>query len=277
MPNLIKLDRSLIETAIRGSKQPDDARRLWLSIEQHLQSLQVATVPPQPSPNASESGSSSKGTTSQPPSPVLVQQVTFSGIQRLSENPVNPAIGQVWYDTTTNQIKLWDGSAIQVVAELSNTLDQFGAPLSDLSIGGKKLIDLADPSVSSDAATKNYVDGKTGFVAGVTIDGAGKPPSTGSKGYLQIPFNATITGWTILADRSGSAQITVKKCSYVSFPATVSIVAGAPPSISSAQGNTSTNLAGWVTTIAAGDILEFNLDSVSTCNRITLELQLVRS
>lgn len=114
-------------------------------------------------------------------------------------------------------------------------------------------------------------------VAGITIDGGGSTPSTGSKGYLQVPFACTITGWTLLADASGSAQITVKKCSDAGFPTTSSIVASAPPLISSAQKGESSMLTGWTTAITAGDILEFNLDSVTTCERLTLELKLTRT
>ncbi len=113
-------------------------------------------------------------------------------------------------------------------------------------------------------------------VAGVTIDGGASPPLTGSKGYVQIPFACTITGWTLLADVSGSAQITVKKCSDAGFPTTASIVASAPPLISGAQKGESSTLTGWTIAITALDILEFNLDSVTTCKRLTLELKLTR-
>ncbi len=47
---------------------------------------------------------------------------------------------------------------------------------------------------------------------GVVIDGAGASPTTGSKGYIVAPYDCVITSWTILADVTGSAQITVKKC-----------------------------------------------------------------
>lgn len=123
---------------------------------------------------------------------------------------------------------------------------------------------------------EEYLAGVSGNVAaalGIVIDGGGAVPSTGSKGFLQVPYACTITGWTILANAAGSASITVKKCAYSAFPATTSIVASAPPSLISAQNNMSTALTGWTTAIAAGDVLEFNLDSVATIQRLTLELQ----
>jgi len=112
---------------------------------------------------------------------------------------------------------------------------------------------------------------------GITIDGGTSTPTTGSKGYLRVPFACTITYWQLLADQSGSAQITVKKGTYAAFPTTASIVASAPPNLSSAQKNQSSTLTGWTTAITAGDILEFNLDSVTTCQRLTLQLQVTRS
>lgn len=113
-------------------------------------------------------------------------------------------------------------------------------------------------------------------VLGVVIDGGGSVPATGSKGVLQVPYDCTITGWTMLADQSGSAQITVSAGSFSAFPAVASIVAAAPPNLSAAQKATSTTLTGWTASISAGDVLSFNLDSVASCQRIILELQVTK-
>jgi hypothetical protein len=113
--------------------------------------------------------------------------------------------------------------------------------------------------------------------AGITIDGGGSTPATGSKGFLQVPFAGTITGWTLIADVSGSASITVKKSTYAAFPTNTSIVASAPPALSTQQNDTSTTLTGWTTAVAAGDVLEFVLASATTVTRLTLELQITRS
>lgn len=112
---------------------------------------------------------------------------------------------------------------------------------------------------------------------GVTIDGAGSVPGTGQKGYVQMPYAGTITGWTMLANQSGSAQITVSKGTYSAFPTLTSIDASLPPNLSSAQKNTSTTLTGWTTAVNVGDVFGFNLDSVTTCTRIQLFLQVTKS
>jgi hypothetical protein len=142
----------------------------------------------------------------------------------------------------------------------------------------------SDTRIATQKATKTYVDSaiatvdpKTGKTVGITIDGGGSTPTTGSKAYIQVPYGATITGWSLVADQVGSAQITVKKCADGAFPTTASIVASAQPKLTTAQMAESTSVGTWTTAITALDWLEFNLDSVTTCQRLTLELRLTRS
>jgi hypothetical protein len=76
---------------------------------------------------------------------------------------------------------------------------------------------------------------------GITIDGGASSPTTGSKGFTPgMPYAGTITGWEIIGDVAGSAQITVKKSSDAGFPTTASIVASAPIYLSSEQKRSST-------------------------------------
>lgn len=108
----------------------------------------------------------------------------------------------------------------------------------------------------------------------LTIDGAGSAISTGVKGYLRVPVNATITGWTLLADQVGSIVIDVWKDTFANYPPTVAdtITASAKPTLSSASSDDDTTLTGWTTAITAGDVLGFNVDSATTVTRVTLEL-----
>lgn len=114
-------------------------------------------------------------------------------------------------------------------------------------------------------------------VVGITIDGGGVSPLTGSKGFIRLPYSGTITSWTLIADTMGSCQITVKSGVWSGFPTDASIVAAAPPNLSAQQNNSSSTLTGWTTTLAAGDFLEFVLNSVVTLTRVILELQVLRS
>jgi hypothetical protein len=111
------------------------------------------------------------------------------------------------------------------------------------------------------------------------IDGGGSAITTGQKGHLEIPFACTITRVTLLADQSGSIVIDIWKDTYANFPPTDanSITASAPPTISSAQKSQDSTLTGWTTAITAGDILAFNVDSITTVTRVTLALKVTKT
>jgi hypothetical protein len=111
---------------------------------------------------------------------------------------------------------------------------------------------------------------------GLVVDGGGSVPATGAKGFIQVPYGCTITGWTIIGDQTGSAVFGVSKGTYAAFPTVSSIVASAPPTLTSAQKATSTTLTGWTTAITGGDILAFTLTSISVCTRVILELQVTQ-
>src|SRR5690349_856367 len=97
------------------------------------------------------------------------------------------------------------------------------------------------------------------------IDGGGSTITTGIKGDLLVDFACTITGVTLLADQSGSIVIDIWKDTYANFPPTDadSITAAAPPTISTAAKSQDTTLTGWTTSVAAGSILRFNVDSAT--------------
>jgi hypothetical protein len=122
---------------------------------------------------------------------------------------------------------------------------------------------------SLDSGTTNIV-----FV----FDNNGTALTTGVKGDLSIPYAATITGVTLLADTSGSIVIDIWKDTYASYPPTDadSITAAAPPTISSATKSVDTTLTGWTTSITAGDILRFNIDSCTSITRCSLLLKINR-
>lgn len=111
------------------------------------------------------------------------------------------------------------------------------------------------------------------------IDGGGAAITTGVKGDLVVDFACTITGVTLLADQSGSIVVDIWKDSYANHPPTVAdtITASAKPTISSATKSQDTTLSGWSTSISAGQILRFNVDSVTSIQRLTVALKVSRS
>ena len=125
------------------------------------------------------------------------------------------------------------------------------------------------------AAATLFTTGSVTFV----IDGGGSVITTGEKGDITIPFACTINEWTLLADQSGSIVVDVWKDTYANYPPTVAdtITASAKPTISATTKGQSSTLTGWTTSISAGDILAFNVDSISTIQRVTLSLNVTRT
>ena len=72
--------------------------------------------------------------------------------------------------------------------------------------------DETEISLDSDITTRTV---------GITLDGQGGVVSTGLKGFFRVPYAGTISGWTILADQSGSIVVDVWKDTYANFPPTV--------------------------------------------------------
>lgn len=107
------------------------------------------------------------------------------------------------------------------------------------------------------------------------IDGGGTTPSTGAKGQWDVPVNATITGWVLTADQSGSAVIDVLKSTYAAFPTTASIAGSDKPTLSSVQKNENLAVSQWTTSLLQGDQLQVNLNSVTTCQRLNLTIRVI--
>lgn len=102
---------------------------------------------------------------------------------------------------------------------------------------------------------------------GLPLDGQGGVITTGSKGFITIPFACELLDWYVSADVSGSIVIDVKRSS-------ASIVGGGgnKPTLSGAQNGTAV-IAGWTSNlIEAGDVLEFNVDSIATIKKVTLTI-----
>ena len=114
------------------------------------------------------------------------------------------------------------------------------------------------------------------------IDGGGSAITTGQKGHLEIPFGCTINAWTLMADVAGAIVIDIWKDTYANFPpadADAMPGAGKEPTIAATnQKAQDTDVTDWTHyTIAAGDILAFNVDSCTTITRVTLSLKCTKT
>lgn len=121
----------------------------------------------------------------------------------------------------------------------------------------------------------------TGVSANImfVIDGLGATITTGLKGDLEIPFNCTITNVRLFADQQGSIVVDIYKSNFNNFPPSVgnTIAPTSKPTISNNSKYEDSTLSGWTTTITAGDILRFNVNSVTTITRLTVSLTVTRT
>jgi hypothetical protein len=137
------------------------------------------------------------------------------------------------------------------------------------------LVDNTDGAAVWVAVTNEMLDAAIEYV----VDGGGSELTTGLKGFLEVPFACTITAARMLADQTGSAIVDVWVDDFAAFPPTNadSITAAAPPTISADVKSEDVTLTAWTTAIAAGDIVAFNIDSVSDITRLTISLTVTRT
>lgn len=100
--------------------------------------------------------------------------------------------------------------------------------------------------------------------------------TTGVKLHLRVPFDCEITRWSLLAMQSGSIVIDVNRfTSLANFDSDtkLSITGSDIPDLVADRGDESTALTGWTVVLNQGDILEAEVDSITTIERITLILR----
>lgn len=164
------------------------------------------------------------------------------------------------------------GDATYITQTANGTLSAEQA-LDALSGPGIALVN-ADGSISLATGSDLPAHTSTGVVVGASfiIDGGGVTITTGVKGDLQIPFAGTITQWTILPDQSGSISIGVWKDTYANYPPVVGDLL-----FTATLGATTKSQSGAIShAVTAGDILRFNVASVTTVERVTLALTMTR-
>jgi hypothetical protein len=138
-----------------------------------------------------------------------------------------------------------------------------GPSAVDVNIAGSLDVD-GDISASGAVLIEEAIE--------ICIDGGGSAITTGIKVDIVAKCDMTITGWTMLADQSGSIAVDCWKDTYANYPP-VDADSFVTPSISSAVKNQATSLS---LSVTEGDIIRFNVDSATTVERVTLALTGVR-
>jgi hypothetical protein len=175
------------------------------------------------------------------------------------------------------EIIRFGAGALTVVADSGVTINAASAlSLSAQGVRGTLTKIDADLWSWSTGVTANQEQGSIAFdiLGDVTADGGLSAVSTGVKATVEVPYACVITRAAVLADVSGSIVLDVWRAPYASTPPVIggSIVASAPPTLTSAVRSQDSALIGWTTALAAGDWLSVNVVSAASVRRVTLSL-----
>lgn len=126
-------------------------------------------------------------------------------------------------------------------------------------------LSIAAAQISNPSALKPVVARGCTFTSSVAL------VNTVNKVDVYVPFAGTIVGVSLLTiGGPGSCVVDIWKDTYANFPPSSadSITAAAKPTIVAGSKYIDTTLTGWMTAVAAGDIIRFSLESTTTFTTI---------
>lgn len=111
----------------------------------------------------------------------------------------------------------------------------------------------------------------------ITNGGLSVPP-IGPVLAVSVDVPGTIVSARMLSLQTGTAVVNIKKCTYAGYPGSLASICGSSrPRIDSARKSEDTVLSGWTKDIAAGDILQFELDADINVYTVTCALKVRRA
>ena len=147
-------------------------------------------------------------------------------------------------------------------------------PVEDFTTSGAYIIFTTAPAAGDDVfiialATTADLTRTVNYV----VDSGSHDMLAGNKGNITIDVTGIIESFTILSDQQGDLILNIKKSNYTDFPTYTSILPS-NLSLSNTQKYRDDNLVGWDKTITAGDILSFDVVSVTDIRRFLISLKL---
>ncbi len=170
---------------------------------------------------------------------------------------------EIFFNYDTSGVKTVRGGVLEI-----NDPNNYGMPVISRA-GADAYFDVQIGVIIYNGKVINSIG--TGSIVG-NFDGGGTVIPTNKKCRVRMPYAGTISKWYVDADQSGSIVVDVKKNG-------TSLVGGGgnKPTLSTAQ-NANAVPASWTGVVfAKGDLIEFNVDSVTTLTQatVTLEVQKV--
>lgn len=181
---------------------------------------------------------------------------------------VQPAFTDISGSVAATQLPNPTATTLGGVESLAPVAHNFLTSISTSGVPAQAQPAFSDISGSATAAQLPSFTRSLNFV----IDGGGSVPALGVYGQINMPVAGTITGWILTADASGSAVVDVLRSTYSGFPTTASLASSDKPTLSSVQKNENLAVSVWTTAVAAGDQIQINLNSVTTCKRLNLTI-----
>ena len=210
---------------------------------------------------------------------------------------VNSLTGAVALTGTANQISI---SAANIFSIPSNSQLSV-AKLTNLTTNGFVKTSGSDGTLSIDTST--YLTGnqtitlsgdvtgsgttsitttvKSNFITDTlyrTFDGQLSVININTTAILTIPYNCTITGWTLLeisnTPITSTCVLAVSKVIYSSYYGSPSIVSGLTPSLTSAVKNQATGLS---ISATAGDVFIISITSLTSAQKLLINLNLTKT
>ena len=168
-------------------------------------------------------------------------------------------------------------SRLHVVGDISvdNITVNNTLTVSAISAGGS--IGSANQILTSNGSTAQWANRLA--TIGYTIDGGGSTITTGVAGSGVRPsFNCTIQSVSLISTQTGNIVVDIWSDTFNNYPPTVSksITANATPTINSSKTYEDTTLTGWNTTINAGNVLLFNVNSCSNVTTCSVLLSVIK-
>lgn len=130
-------------------------------------------------------------------------------------------------------------------------------------ISGQDFFAIALATTADLTRTINYVVDATPNVIG-----------TGIKGHLTIDVTGIIESWTLVSDVPGNLVLDVKKSTYQDYPTFNSIAGTEKPTLVNQSKNKDDGLSTWNTTLNAGDILRFEVQSCDLIKQFLIAIKL---